>query len=108
MCVSEKYQGMRVGQRLADFALDHLRSIGVELVTAHARESALPFYLKTGWQTVGNRYLEVGLPHFSVEKRIAGTASKKPAADLNCNFCKPTNRAPIRPLTRSPKRAAYD
>lgn len=46
MCVSEKYQGMRVGQRLADFALAHLRSIGVELVTAHARESALPFYLK--------------------------------------------------------------
>ena len=37
----------------------------------HARDSAVPFYLHIGYEIVGDSFIEVGLPHFLMRKKIA-------------------------------------
>jgi predicted GNAT family N-acyltransferase len=39
-------------------------------MTLHARESALPFYAKLGYQRVGSRFLEIQLPHWEMRKSL--------------------------------------
>ncbi len=61
-----------------------MKSIGVKMITAHAREVVLPFYLKQGWSTVGERYTEVGIPHMSIEKRLIADTTQKSVGDELC------------------------
>jgi predicted GNAT family N-acyltransferase len=37
----------------------------------HARETAVPFYLKLGYEVVGGQFEEVGIPHFKMEKKLS-------------------------------------
>ena len=41
-------------------------------MTMHARETAVPFYERLGYATVGARFEEVTIPHFKMEKRLRG------------------------------------
>jgi predicted GNAT family N-acyltransferase len=42
-------------------------------VYAHAREAAVPFYTRLGYEVVGDRFIEVGLSHFTVRKAMKAT-----------------------------------
>ncbi|MBM4228942.1 MAG: GNAT family N-acetyltransferase [Gammaproteobacteria bacterium] len=70
MAVSAADQRKGLGTRLL-LAVEQLaRSHGLKLLILHARESALPFYLKAGYTAVGERFTEVGLPHWRMEKTL--------------------------------------
>ncbi|GIQ79952.1 hypothetical protein KIPB_005955 [Kipferlia bialata] len=43
---------------------------GEERIIVHAREYALGFYTQLGYHTVGDRFVEVGIPHFRMEKEL--------------------------------------
>lgn len=43
---------------------------GVQEFVLHAREEAMPFYLRLGFQAEGTPFLEVGLTHFLMKKRL--------------------------------------
>ena len=51
-----------------DDALDWLESLGVELLWAHARDTALSFYTRAGFTVVGDGFVtpDTGLPHHLV------------------------------------------
>jgi predicted GNAT family N-acyltransferase len=72
-------QGM--GRILTTQAEHIAQELGHERLIAHARDSALPFYLALGYVAVGGWFEEVGIPHQKVEKDLPKpTDSLQPAA----------------------------
>jgi len=68
MAVSLAFQGQGVGRALLTFAQDYARERGFVLMYAAARETALDFYRALGWSVVSERFIEVTIPHFKMEK----------------------------------------
>jgi GNAT superfamily N-acetyltransferase len=60
-----------IGKMLVKFSEQVAQQKGFNLMTLHARETAVPFYLKMGYQTIGNVFAEVGIPHFKMEKVLS-------------------------------------
>lgn len=48
----------------------YAKSLGFQQIECHARESAIPFYLKLGYTITSEEFIEVGLPHKKMEKRL--------------------------------------
>ena len=73
MAADESVRGSGGGRALLERAGDIVRTRGVEHLWANARDSALGFYLATGWTTVsGSEHLskETQLPHTVVVKSL--------------------------------------
>lgn len=68
-------QGRGYGARVASVAEAMLRERGVEEVWANGRDTALGFYLATGWATIP------GSEHLSAETRLAHTVIYKSLLD---------------------------
>jgi len=70
MAVLNNLQGKGIGRALMQFAENIARDRGFQKIIMHARASAIGFYEKLGYQVSGNEYVEVTLPHFTMEKRL--------------------------------------
>lgn len=70
VAVAPDCQRQRIGSALIRFAEKFAWELGYTEIMAHARESALPFYLKLGYEPVGPRFTEVGISHVEVNKRL--------------------------------------
>ncbi|MBK7410770.1 MAG: GNAT family N-acetyltransferase [Saprospirales bacterium] len=57
-----------VGRMLVEAGEEWARRKGFSKMVLHAREVAVPFYLKLDYRKVGERFKEVDLPHFKMEK----------------------------------------
>ena len=68
MAVEPFRQGEGLATRLLEEGYARLRSIGVELLWAHARDTALSFYSRAGFTVVGDGLVtpDTGLPHHLV------------------------------------------
>jgi len=70
VAVLPECQGKGIGRKLVQeselFALRQRRPH----IILHARDTAVPFYLKQGYQTLGTPFEEVGIVHFKMEKII--------------------------------------
>lgn len=72
VAVAENCQGLGVGRRLVEFSETWAVRNGFEKMELNARETAIPFYRKLNYPTVGERFEEVGIPHFKMEKHLVG------------------------------------
>jgi GNAT superfamily N-acetyltransferase len=65
-------RGTGFGARLLDAGLERCRDAGAVLVWARARDTALEFYERHGFTTVGLGYVDLttGLPHHDVLKQL--------------------------------------
>ena len=70
VAVAENRQKQGIGQRLVAYSETWAQRNLFGKMTLHAREAAVAFYLKLGYATVGERFLEVGIPHFKMEKSL--------------------------------------
>jgi GNAT superfamily N-acetyltransferase len=68
MAVEPNRQRTGAGRVLFAAAVERLRSAGVEVMWADARDSALGFYRRAGMEVVGDRYVTeaTGMPHHTV------------------------------------------
>jgi phosphoribosylformimino-5-aminoimidazole carboxamide ribotide isomerase len=68
MAVEPNHQGAGLATRLLQEAYERLRALGVELLWAHARDTALSFYTGAGFTVVGDGFVtpDTGLPHHLV------------------------------------------
>ncbi len=68
MAVVPSVQGQGVGAALLEDGVERLRAMGVGLVWANGRDSALGFYERRGWKVVGDQFLygPADLPHHVV------------------------------------------
>ena len=66
-------QGRGYGAAVVEVAFDELRALGAEQVWAYARDTALGFYVATGWTIVeGSEFIsaETQLPHSIIVKLL--------------------------------------
>jgi predicted GNAT family N-acyltransferase len=70
MAVQNNLQGKGVGATLLRFAENVARDRGYTFMTMHARDSAVSFYEKNGYQVEGESFFEVTIPHYKMAKKI--------------------------------------
>lgn len=70
VAVDPNVQGQGIGRGLVTTSEDVARGRGFTTMILHARESAVPFYLRLNYEVVGEPYEEVTLPHLTMEKRL--------------------------------------
>lgn len=72
MAVRESMQGEGLGARLIDAGIALAVERGAELVWARARDSALGFYARCGFRTVGEGFIDgpTAMPHHIVVREI--------------------------------------
>lgn len=63
-------QGAGVGRALVEYAEARAAALGYRTMTLHARESAVGFYERLRYARVGERFVEVTLPHWEMSKRL--------------------------------------
>lgn len=70
MAVAESCRGKGLGLKLVSGVENILQSEGIRKIVLQARRTAEQFYVKCGYQTVGEGYIKIGLPHINMEKLI--------------------------------------
>ncbi len=68
MAVADDAQGKQIGTQLVQAADTYAVQLGKSKIILHARETAIPFYEKQGYEVVGDTFFEVNLPHKKMEK----------------------------------------
>lgn len=59
-----------IGQRLVAFSEARAKELGFRTMLLHARDVAEPFYLKLGYETFGEPFVEVTIPHRMMRKPL--------------------------------------
>ena len=70
MAVENTRQQKGVGRAIVTFAEEMARRQGYALLLMHARDAVIPFYQKCGYDVVGKKFKEVGIPHHVMQKRL--------------------------------------
>ena len=70
VAVNTELQGKRIGAKLVAFSETWALENGYHEMILHAREAASKFYAKLSYHRVGDSFLEVGLPHYKMKKRL--------------------------------------
>ncbi|MBS1595693.1 MAG: GNAT family N-acetyltransferase [Bacteroidetes bacterium] len=70
VAVDDAVQGRGIGKALALYAEEYARKKGFTLIHCHARAVAVPFYKALGYETIGDEFVEVGIPHYHMQKRL--------------------------------------
>jgi len=70
MAVLNNLQGKGIGASMMNFAEILTRDKGYKKIIMHARETAIGFYEKLGYKVVGDKFTEVTIPHYVMEKKL--------------------------------------
>lgn len=70
MAVLQGLQRHGIGKALLQFAENIARDRGFSTLCMHARQTAIGFYEKSGYQKSGDEFFEVGLPHYKMQKDL--------------------------------------
>ncbi|MGZ5255717.1 MAG: GNAT family N-acetyltransferase [Flavitalea sp.] len=70
MAVPKNLQGKGIGAALLIFAENIARDKGYKKIKMHARDTAVGFYERSGYQLRGDSFLELGIPHHIMEKSL--------------------------------------
>src|SRR5213595_1221058 len=67
MAVLNDLQGKGIGRALMIFAENIARDHGYKILSMHARQNAVGFYEKMGYNVASEEFTEVTIPHFVME-----------------------------------------
>jgi len=70
VAVANEYQNKGLGTLLVNESEKLAKEKGYTEMMAHARETAIPFYVRLGYETYGKRFTEVKVPHFKIRKKL--------------------------------------
>jgi len=70
MAVSPTRRLKAWGRKLLKFAEQTAQERGYAKIVLHARETAVDFYKKSGYRIVSDRFMEVGISHYKLEKQL--------------------------------------
>ncbi|OAB28828.1 Acetyltransferase (GNAT) domain-containing protein [Flavobacterium fryxellicola] len=70
MAVETAQQGKGIGKLLVQELLSFCETTGIKEVVCHARENAVPFYLKLGFEIYDEPFMEVGMSHYHMKIRL--------------------------------------
>jgi len=67
MAVLKEWRGKGVGSALLLRTIELARDMELRRVVLNAQTSALGFYLKAGFTTLGGEFMDAGIPHYRME-----------------------------------------
>ena len=70
MAVLLEWRGMGAGAAMLGTLMQIARSLGMQRVVLNAQLHALPFYLRQGFQPVGENFMEAGIAHRRMERDL--------------------------------------
>lgn len=70
VAVLAEYRRRGLGRRIMEALENFANQQGLEKIWFHAQQSAIPFYLQLGYQTVGDEFMEAEIPHIIMEKPV--------------------------------------
>ncbi len=70
VAVDNEKQSKGVGRFMSEFIETYAQARGVKRIYCNARDTAVPFYHKMGYQSFGEPFIEVGIPHTKMEKLL--------------------------------------
>jgi predicted GNAT family N-acyltransferase len=73
VAVATNVQRSGLGSQLLEHSESMAQLRGFTLMSAHARDTAVPFYLKLGYVVRGDPFQQVGIKHYLVEKTLGPT-----------------------------------
>jgi len=68
LAVRTDLQGRGIGRTLVEYAESFTEQHGYREIILHARETAVGFYEKLGYQKEGDPFIEVTIPHYLMRK----------------------------------------
>lgn len=70
VAVDENLQGKGYGSKLVLYSEEFAVGKNYKKIVLHARETAVRFYQKLNYEIIGERFYEIGISHFKMEKRL--------------------------------------
>ncbi|MBS1623986.1 MAG: GNAT family N-acetyltransferase [Bacteroidetes bacterium] len=70
VAVDDAEQGRGIGKALARYAEEYAKKEGFTIMHCHARAVAAPFYKALGYETIGAEFIEVGIKHYHMQKKL--------------------------------------
>ena len=70
MAVQNNVQRKGIGASIMSFIENIARDKGCKCLMMHARDTAVGFYEKFGYKKRGDEFIEVGIPHHVMEKKL--------------------------------------
>lgn len=70
VAVRSKLQSTGIGKRMVTFAESFAMENKFTKMVLNARKVVLGFYEKLGYETIGEEFTEVGIPHFKMQKYL--------------------------------------
>lgn len=70
MAVLASARGLGVGTALLRALMDAARDRGMTSVELSAQTHAVPFYRREGFSEFGDEYMEAGIPHLNMRRRL--------------------------------------
>lgn len=70
LCVLPRYRGRGIGQALMRAIEAEARKQRLQALYLHAQCHAVQFYLRLGYQAVGDEFWEAGIKHIEMEKKL--------------------------------------
>jgi predicted GNAT family N-acyltransferase len=71
MAVAARLRGRGIGRALLDLAEQRAQARGAKRIALHAQETARSLYAAAGFEVYGEPFVEAGIPHVAMEKRLA-------------------------------------
>jgi predicted GNAT family N-acyltransferase len=68
--IAESMRGKNIGKELVKYSEQFAIKQGYKKIELNARETVVDFYLKLGYEKIGERFTEVTIPHFKMIKYI--------------------------------------
>ena len=76
VAVDTNAQGLGIGRLLVEASEEKSKAMGASEIQLHARDTAVPFYLKLGYEIFDEPFVEVGIPHRKMKKSIRSQNGK--------------------------------
>jgi predicted GNAT family N-acyltransferase len=70
LAVQNNLQGKGIGASLMNFAENIARDRGYRTIQLNARKVALEFFEKQGYKVDGEEFIQLGIPHFVMKRRL--------------------------------------
>ncbi|PLS16012.1 GNAT family N-acetyltransferase [Bacillus sp. M6-12] len=70
ICVLSDSRVKGAGRAIMDHIEEYAKEKGVQKLKLNAQTHAIPFYEKLGYDTVSEEFLDAGIPHKAMEKKI--------------------------------------
>ena len=70
MAVLREVRGQGVGGLVLEALIERARARGMARTALNAQTHAVPFYARFGFAVVGDEFMEAGIPHVAMERRL--------------------------------------